>query len=231
MKALFTIVIIFWANTILYGQSSKKFLVNSSIPLNEQIGKEDQYLFSDFKLGHVSFKDFTSGDGLMNYNFLLDEFQFLGEKGEKLAIANPEKISSIKVDSIIFVYTPKGYFELLEKGKIFLLLKRKLKILETGKKSAFDQVETTSKVFTVKSVPGISGRRLELSQTTEVQITNEISYWFSDGLKYFRVNNKNIIKLLPKNKSEINIYLKKENIQLNKVQDMITLTKFCNSLP
>ncbi|NJK95547.1 MAG: hypothetical protein HC905_12175 [Bacteroidales bacterium] len=227
MSRLITSIIALLWSTFTYTQSQNSFIVKSDIPLNKQINYESQYLLPQFKPGHVIYKDLQTGDGNMNYNFLLNEMQFIDNSGKVLAIANPEIISLITIDSLTFIYTPKGYFQVLKTGKVQWLLKIEGKILVKGKSGAYGQISGTAAISTLRNIGGPAGRRFELSETTEVQVTKEHYYWLAEDNKLVHLTHKNIQKMYPKHKEKIVAFITDNKLNINKGEDIKTLMKYC----
>ena len=109
--------------------------------LNSQIDKRDfkqydgitgsPYLYPGFKNAEVLTTDSTLYRGKLRYDMFADQMEYKVKGGGIYWLANPERVVSIKIDTLKFIFYPekkgkdKGtYYELLLDGKCRLLIKK-----------------------------------------------------------------------------------------------------------
>ncbi len=120
----------------IFCQTPQKIILDDNKASVSDINPELQLIFPDFRDGSIHYKGKRPIECKLNYNFLLDEILFLNEKGEKMALANPEDVLNVSIADRVFIPTAKGYFEVIEDGKASLVYKWICRISKAGKEGA-----------------------------------------------------------------------------------------------
>lgn len=216
------------------------FLFFSSQSLCAQSDElSSQYLFSSFSKAIIKMKNGEIQSSLMNYNMATEEMVFQ-QKGQNMAIANPENVDTIFMQGRKFIFNGKSFYELAATGPIVLLVQHTVKL--TSKKV---QSETANYGSAVESAA--TNTYTSSSQLYSSLVTNGSIY----GLKLqdnvlivdatvFHVlwknndvvvsNKKQFLKIFPEKSTEIDQYIKSNKLYIGKQDDLIKLVNYCNEL-
>ena len=212
-------------------QSPILYTLKADIPVTDQIDASHQYFFPSFTRGIAIFTKEGVASAAFNYNFLLDEMQYKNAKKEKMAIANADELVSVTIDSHVFRYIRKGYFEEMEPGKISLLKKRQATLQTESKNVGYGMTSSTSAVNSLDYTNSSDGRPFKLSIAGEYRLTIDSSCWISNGRKLLRADNlKSYIRLLPKQEKDIMNFTNSHGLDLSKEADMRLLVQFCDGI-
>ena len=190
------------------------------------------YLFDEYREAIFFLTGEGAGKALMNYNMLTGEMLYIAHDGDTLALANPKKVTNIRFGKREFIYTSKGYVEILAETNDYqtLLVHRKIKITDIKKQGAFG---TTTGTVGIDNVPVmVKGKHnRSLLVNNEATFKKEITYYLQKGKSlYLGATVANFQKLFGKEQKErINNYIKEAKIDLNKEEDIIRLFNFCAS--
>jgi hypothetical protein len=224
-KILFFLVVVFNVFTT-QGQQVENTAVNGK-EVFEFIAKEG-YKYPSFQKGKVFFTNSDPGGGRLNYNYLLQTMQFLGDKGDTLVFADESNINYIGIGSDTFFYN-RGFFEKLagnSKSKLFK--KSSLKVNEPQKLGAFGKAAITTNVVSTDLLRG-DGSPYNLDINEEFRFVKKTSFYVSLGNKEFKELNKRNIEVLFSDKAtQVNDFITEHKINLNNEQDVLTLFAFIN---
>ena len=231
MKTITSIGFLILFPITLSGQNLKEIKLSADIPANEQIPNEYQFVFPTFMQGTIAFPNSAPSRAKFNYNFLFDEIQYINAKGEKMTMANPEEMISAVINKRVFIYRNKGFYEVIETGKISLLLKRHCFLYMENKPVGYGMTSSTSAVNSASYITSEGSREYKLTESGVYTIKLDSSYWISDGRKIFNaLTLKNYKKLFSKNETEIDSFFKANQINMKQEADLRRLVDYCNSL-
>lgn len=209
--------------------SQKEFVINPGQKISDVLAFNDIYKYSAFKPGTVFFKNGNQSSALLNYNFLNQVIQFIQTNGDTLALGDEELIKEITIEKDTF-YFDRGYFLLLEKaGDIKLFSKEFIRFLSSKKRNSYNQtVEGGARVFNSIST-GAHDSNLVINET--VTLRKETAYFLADKFNHsLPINKKNLEKLFPKFKSNIENYLSSTQVNFNQAEDVLKLFQFLGTL-
>lgn len=188
------------------------------------------YYYPQFSTGVVKFKTGQSSARL-NYHLVLQEMQFIDQKGDTLAIANEEEIEIVTIGNDSFYYS-KGFLKLLSQfGEIKLAVKQKSELDKKEKKGVYGESYSSAAV--------VSYDTYHLDKQSSVKLNNkegsfgntELSYYIADqGNNFVIANKKNILRLFPKNKKQIEDFVAASNIDFSKEEHLKMLFYFISQL-
>ena len=113
MKLFFLLsAFVFLLNAIVSAQKRKTYIINPGVKATEAIPKDELFLYPGFTPGMVYFKSETHSPGLLNYNFLIAEMQFIDLKGDTLSLADENTIGYITINTDTFYYD-NGYLKFI----------------------------------------------------------------------------------------------------------------------
>jgi hypothetical protein len=227
MKALPILFLTYCCST--YAQDSA-LVIKAGMTLNESIRSQDLYEYPQFIFGKVFFKPGDSAIGSLNYNRILDEIQFIDRKGDTLNIANPATIKFIRINKDLFFYD-EGYVKLLkENNSMKLAEKQILRVRDKQKTGAYDLPNPTAAINTYNSFN--DGKRLySLVAREDILLSKQTLYYFGDKYNHFVLaNKKNVLRQFSKQSGAVNAYLKENNIDFSKREDLEKLFQFVSEL-
>ena len=176
------------------------------------------YLDKEFEKGKlISSLNLEFPKVLLRYNVYTDKIEYKAPDGTIYALKDQNKIKSYTIGNKTFIYSPyyekknkieSGYFQVLVPGKITGLARYKVYLLPA----------TEERPYT----PAKPERFSEISKNYYVRTGNSPAEPVT-GIK-------NFVRLFPKQKKQLNQFIQKEKIHLQKEADFIKLVRYCNSL-
>ena len=215
--------------TNIFAQYSDKIVVKAGQDFMASLAKQI-YHFPQFVEGTVVYKDGSLSRAALNYNMLISEMQFIDSKHDTLSIANEQTIDYITIGKDSFFYD-KGYLALITGNPTVKLASRqRIKVIDKQKIGAYDQPTSTGSVDSYNSVQ--SGTRMyKLDIREDIILAKETSLYLGDKFNHFVIaNKKNSIKLSSNKQNEVEKYVRENNVDFNKKEDMIKLIGFLESL-
>jgi len=227
-----TIVLLFAGCLLVTGlsaQQTHKILIKAGDDIGIALAKE-VYLFSDFTIGMVGLKDGSASKGLLNYNMLNEEMQFIATKGDTLSLAEEHTIKFVTVGVDSFFYD-HGYLQLIASSAVVkLAVKQRLKVIDKQRIGAYNQPSPTGSIEAQNTYnSGAISHRLNVRE--DILMAKQTDYYLGDKYNHFvSANKKNLVKLFSKKQDEIEDFLRTKRIDLNKVEDLVTLIGFLNKI-
>ena len=219
-----------WINA----QNSEVIEAVSGENLNEKISNQMQYLFPDFTDGYVFYKGMPQISGKLNYNMLIGEMHFIDANNKILALSNVSDVLMISIGDRKFYHHSDEEFveELLLDDKLQLLIKRNGNVASHGKKGAFGMSSSTTSITSYSGINNSENNTYSnISVVEDVIITLNNTYYLSVNNKRIQIiNQKTFTKQFSKYKTQIEKFVKEQNIRFDNEEDLKTLIKYCNTL-
>ncbi|MFT3703491.1 MAG: hypothetical protein QM802_14035 [Agriterribacter sp.] len=211
-------------------QSTKTYPVHAGESPDMALPQEAKYFFPAFTEGTVFMKDGTSSIQRLNYSKLLDEMQFLTVTGDTLAIANPDLVKNIVIDSSVF-YFHKGYLrKIVQENKYTLAARELLMQIQQGKEIGYGASTSTGSITNYSRITSNEGKQYLLTMKRDVLFTTARAYFIGDQYNHFnRADKKGFADMFPRKKDEIAEYIKNEKLNLNNAGDLEKLFRFCTA--
>lgn len=212
--------------TLIFSQSQEVIRIKAGDDIPTGYSPYGFYRFPAFSEGTAYFKNGGTTTARFNYHILNDEMQFINDKGDTMAIAEPFSIKYITLDSTLFFYS-EGYLEVLENHES-LKLGRKLRLNTKWEKiGGYGQPSPSGSIRTPnKLILGNTGKSLSINQ--DLLIQKEYTYYWLD--KYntaLKATKANLLTLLlPDRKNDIEDYLKKNRVDFRKESDLKKLLTY-----
>jgi len=209
-----------------FAQRTKPITVNTGTSTDEEVPAAEVYQYPQFATGRVVFKSGNISDAKLNYNKFLDEMQFLAVNGDTLALDNEETIKIITVNNDSFYYD-KGYLLLVTSNSMLkLAVKQGFRILDRQKKTAYGGSSAVSSIRNINAYS--NGRRVfNVGVSQDVILEKDDHYYIGDKYGHFVfASKKNLLQLLPKHNDSIRKYLKENEIEFHKKEDLEKLLGF-----
>jgi len=198
--------------------------------VSEVATPERIYHYPNFQLGKVFFRNNTTTDALLNYNYLNGEIEFISPNNDTLAISKEQmlNIGKVVIDTSTFFYN-KGYLELVAQNSVGKLLKKqKFDVLKREKLGGYDQPSSTSAIESYSSFKENYGtRQFNLKVRENITLVLKTTYFFGDQYHVvLPANRKNIYKVYYSKKDLIDVYLKENVVDFNKPGDLKKIFAF-----
>jgi len=230
MKTIYFLSLLLFIPICLAGQDPQKIQIDNNKVSSEGINPELQQIFPDFRNGQIFYKSRNPIKCMLNYNFLLDEVLFINEKGERMAIANPGELKHVLISDRMFIPSPDGYFEVIERGNISLLYKWHCRITETKKEGALGLSTDAPSVYQMKRI-SFDNKEWNMEIDKEAVASVEVIPYLNKESKYVLLKgSKSYFKVYKGKKSEIKRYLDQNPVDFRKEADLRRMTRYCNSL-
>jgi hypothetical protein len=226
MRYLMT-VIVAMASSALLGQTSEIITVKAGQNISEVY--KEIFRYPQFIAGRVYFVNGDVSAAKLNYNLITETMLFVNQKGDTLMIADATAVKFITIEKDSFYYD-NGYLELLDGNKsVRLAMKQRIKFSDKKKIGAFGM--PTSTVRTESDDTFLGDRRFSFLVAEDLIFKKETEFYMSQGSNSFIIlNKKNLLKTFPKNKENIEDFLKEKNINLQAVKDVEILIQYLSKL-
>jgi hypothetical protein len=222
MKTRLIIIFCVLLTTACLAQNRKTFKINPGQKPIHAIPIDEVYKYPHFKLGKADFKNGRYATALFNYNYLYGEMQFIDEKGDTLSLNDAETVKFIAFGKDTFFYD-KGFVEALNiYGDKKLASKQFFSFVNSQKLGGFGE-PTSASVDAYNSLS--SDNYFKQLVTKEIVILARYKvYYIGDRFNHFiLVNKKNVLNIFDKPKGAMGKYLKENNIDFSKEEDVVKL--------
>jgi len=214
-----------------FAQERSRILIKADQVASEVLTPEKIYQYPKFLHGKIIFKDQTSTEASLNYNYLNSEIEFIDQTNDTLAIAKHQmvNIQRIEVNKDTFYYD-NGYLQqVLEIPQGKLAKREMLIILNKEKPGAFDRSTSTTgaeAMTTFRDYYG-SDNAATLRIRENITLGYKNQFFFGDNYySFLPANKKNLLKVFPSRKEIINNYLRENNVDFRNIDDLKKLLLF-----
>ena len=227
MRLLLNLLVCMVYSTFLAAQTRGQYIVRAGETLDGALPVEAKYVFPVFKKGTVFLRNGTTSTQQLNYNFLLDEMQFLGIKGDTLTIAEPVTISHVVIDSTRFYYQ-KFYLREVYQAATFKLGVMQMLVQTMEKK--YGGYNSTSAISAISSYVSINNRSSvnRLQARKDVYLEKKAVYYLGDQFNLFvKADKKGFLNFFSAKKNELQLHIRENKINFNNLEDLQKLLQFC----
>jgi hypothetical protein len=224
MKKLLLVIFILYAATV-YSQDSLTIFISADQQVSEVLTPKKIYKYSEFQPGRIIFRDGTFADDKFNYNYLNGEIEFIHR--DTLAISKEQmlNIRFLTLGNDTFFYN-KGYFQQVMQTSIGRLLKKQVLVVSKREKiGAYNQPSQTSAIESYGSFTdnyGVFTPNLKIHENITMVLRTD--FYFADRFNTFLpANKRNLQKLFPNKKGQIDNYLKTHPINFKSANDLKNL--------
>ncbi|MDB5223060.1 MAG: hypothetical protein JWN83_1727 [Chitinophagaceae bacterium] len=227
--ALLLSSVFFLTSPKLFAQESKAYVVKPGEKVKNALPKEALYMYPQFKEGVVNFKNGTLGAARLNYNRLLDEIQFIDNKGDTLSLDDEKTIALVSVGMDTFYYY-LGYVKVIaDINKVKFAGKEKLRLSNRQKIGPMGQLVSAS-IDTYDKLSSAQGLDNIISQEV-LTFSGYSTFFIGDLYNHFKpLNKKSLVNMYAKQQSEVENYLSENAINFSKAEDVEKLIKFLRTL-
>jgi len=208
------------------------FLIFCSNGVSAQTGSANplpQFVFPAFTKGVVKMKSGDNYSALFNYN-MVDEEMIFNNKGQYMALENINSVDTIIIGARKFVPVQKVFYEVILKGTVSLYIQHKSKYTDQGTATAYGMTSKTNSSESFNSLKGGNQVRT-LDLPDNVVVSPEHIYWanVNDEMKKF-TSERQFLKIFPAKETELKDYIKKNDLDLDKREDLVRLGNYCNEI-
>lgn len=200
------------------------YLLGLVCTVHSQNKEGSPYLFEEFQNAVVIFKDGSQYHEKMNYNLLVNKFFFIDRKDNRVKVlSNPQDVQVIKFGNRTFYIKGNNGIEILPTNPI-LYVQYKGNIRKEASKGAYGTKAETTSVRTYGGTNANNGQRYDFDPEKLILGSRYNIYWIEyKGKKKAFKNFKQFLKLYPKQKEELQLFIKENNVDFNDVQQMSRL--------
>lgn len=211
MKKYFLIATLFLAGSV-YAQQP-----NNAVKLV-------QYVFDAFTPGTIKMKSGETYKQNLNYNIITNEMIF-DNNGKYAAIDSPENVDTVYIGDRKFVPLNKKFYEVLATGPMPLLEQFTATVSEPGTSIGYGSTTNAGAASSYQSLirdGGAYGLKLPDGYTV---IPKNDFFILKDGNLERAGSQKQLSKIFPDKKDKIKDFVKKNNTNFSKREDMAALVK------
>lgn len=166
------------------------------------------YLMPVFGEGMVYFNGQPPAQGQLNICALDNSLRFIGDDGRELAATNPENIVRVQIDTVFFLRSKEIFYRQFPvSGDTGVALLRNVRIMTDAKPAAYGGTSMTSSVREYSAV-FTDGMTHKLEGRTNYPYDVQEKIYLYKGNNVYPLTKKNLKKLLPEKKEEIDLYFK-----------------------
>ncbi len=182
------------------------------------------YALEAFSRGTIKMKSGEAYSQLLNYNILTNEIIFDAGNGF-MAINDPQNVDTVNISGRIFVPVDKVFFELLGHTHLPLFMEYNYSIKEPGASIGYGMNTNTSAAASLNNLIE-SGSAYALKLPDDFQVIPSHVFWIRKDEKYLRVSNaQSLTKIFPNSKEEIKDFVKNNNTDFSKQEDVLLLVQ------
>ena len=227
-KVVFITPLFFLFTILVSAQQRDYFTINPGEKPAEEIPDSLQYAYPAFIKGYISFRDTRNGTVQLNYNYLFEEMMFLNNTGDTLAIADAPTIRQITIKTDTFYFSNVFVKQIATFGEIKLAQRQYFGVVNSLKIGSYGQT-TSAPVVSYKSANTATGIK-SLTVQEVVNLKKVTQFYIADKFNNFQlVNKKSLPDLFPKKSKIIKTYLKDNNVNFTREEDIKGLLAFLQS--
>ena len=217
----------------LWAQDSMLVTIKAGNRVKDVLSPSEIYYYPQFTNGKVFLRDGSRAGAKMNYTRLYDQMLFIGPGGDTLALADEKTIKFIIVEKDTLYYD-EGYVRLIANyGDVKLAEKQIWVVADVRKIGTHDTPKTTVAITSLSNYADATGRAksYDLLINEDIIIRKETQYYFGDENNHFaRSGKKKLMLLFPKDQRSFENYLKENNVDFDKKDDLEKLARYLGQL-
>lgn len=227
-KVVICLLPVLFVCTTVFSQATERIYIKGGSARWEELNKA-VYLYPEFVSGLIEMKNGARFTRPLNYNRILTTIEFIDENKDTLALADESSVSQIIIGDDVFLFTP-ACLKSVTKGKVKLYVHERMKVGDIQKVGAFGIPNSGSSIENIEQIQ-TSQRNYDLD-VNETIILSKATYYMveTDKHEFVQANRKNILKAAPGKEDQIKEYLKTNNVNFNKKDDVVDLVNYISGL-
>jgi hypothetical protein len=224
MKQLISFSFFVLFSGFLFAQTSTEIISVHGSELDEFMAKSI-HKFPVFTRAHVHLKNGEVAVGRFNYDYFLDNFMYINEKNDTVALANPEDVDYVSFPVDSFFYENKFYQWVASSDIATLAVRYTYKLARKDNVGAYGIATPTINVDSHSALLGAS--KYELQGDAQLTFEKTTTYYIrkTNG-KFVTATLKNFERIFPK--KDLADYMQKNKLNLRKQTDMVDLFVYAN---
>lgn len=211
--------------------AQKMYIVKAGEVPAEVMPAEALYAFPKFIQGMAYQRDGTVSAAKFNYNIMLDEMQFISNKGDTLTIAYPETIKKIVLNGAEFFYD-KAYLQVIASIDSFKIAAKEFYVQSPYRTRGGYDAPTAASSITTYARLNSSRSSANLQVKKDVRFDKHTSYFISDRYNHFFIANKqSFFRLFSNKKTELDVFIKDNTINFSDLKDVEKVLRFATTNP
>lgn len=212
-----------------FAQVKKTYKAKPGEKVIENLPVEIQFQHPQFVRGTVNFANNKASTTLLNYNRILDEIQFINNQGDTLSLAEEPAVASIFIASDTF-YFSEGYVKKFADVKEVKFGEKTLMVVTTQQKLKGMGQLSPGSIYTYDRISTSQGMR-DLGQKEQLIFVPSTTFYITDKLNHFIILNKSsLLNVYEKQEHEVQEFLKQQQINFQKVDDVTKLIGYLGSI-
>ena len=170
--------------------------------------KEVYYLMPSFSDGTVYFRGQAPAEGSLNICAVDNTLRFLDKDGKELAAAQEDIVFKVKIDTVFFLRSQGIYYRMYPLSRdLGIALRRDVRIIKDVKTGAYGTESRTESIREYGTFYS-DGVAYSLDRVKDYPYEVEDRLYIYNGGDVFPISKKNLRKLFPEKKEEIDAFFK-----------------------
>ena len=187
----------------------------------DRIPDEVFYLMPEFGDGVIYFRGQNPARGKLNICAVDNTLRFIDDKGQELSAESADNILMVQIDTVKFLHNQDGFYRMYPvNSRTGIALQRNVKILVGAKKGAYGMVDQTGSIRQYSTIYSESGM-YNLTRNYPYEVSEEIYLYMGNYVT--PLTKKNLKKMFPSRKEDIDAYFKSGNLLPKTVDDALSL--------
>lgn len=196
-----------------------------AIGQDKQLENSPQYLYDSFSIGEVLMKDGKVQPAVMNYNTVTDKLIF-EQNGQLLELSNLFTVDTIYLKDTKFIVIDNAFYEVIDTSSIPILIQHKGKLQQPKKEVGFGGTSDVASSHNI-SIVQMDGNYYNLPLPTNFKVTIDPIYSLMKDGKIVKFSSvRNLQKLFPEKKNEIQKFVKDGKLKFNNREDIEKIISF-----
>ncbi len=186
------------------------------------------YLMPSFADGYVYFRGQMPAQGKLNICALDHSLRFIAEDGQELEASNPESVIKVMIDTVFFLHCQDLFYRMYPvSADMGVALERKVHIIRGAKEGAYGASTQTSSIREYSTYIS-EGYSYDLKDGKDVPFEVNENVCIYKGDTVFPFNKRNLRKLFPAKKAEIDAWFKAGHSLPRNVEGARELLRYFN---
>lgn len=232
-KGLIIVGFLFLSISVAFAQRPDRIKVKPTDGKLSADVRSEAYYYPEFVEGEVAFRNGKVTAGVLNYNMLTGEIEFVNNKKDTLALANMFDVHFASFGPDLFYYDgeSKSLLRLLQDyDNTKLLVKERYELTNIKNVGAFGMESSTSAPTSSSRNQIVRDTQNTLKQNESLIYSARSSYYFADKNQYMPASKSSVLKMFPKSRSELKKYIKEHKINFNNKEDVSQLLQYAADL-
>lgn len=194
-------------------------LLKAQEPVQKGMPDSEYYLMPSFADGYVFIRGQVPAQGKLNICAVDNTLRFIDKDGTELAASDPENILKVVIDTVSFIHDNNVFYRMYPvSADMGVALERRVCIIRDQKETGYGGKSQTAAVREISSIY-TEGMFFKLDRDKEYphEVFEEISLY--KGNLVFPLNKRNLRKLFPAHKADIDAWFKAGNALPKTVED------------